>query len=203
MRRTWESLMKVHYTGDAEAIGMIDHISNRLDDIIRRRNDTVHRLWFIGYGDEETKSYEVAGSIKGTPDIGKKGRGGVKCTDKDTRDFEEVISEMQKLTALVSRFMVCVVMPLSHIPASPPTIFITMEEASSSTCRRLLQNKRLPRRWAVGRAIGLLLRVRLNECLLLESTSAERRGRCRRADEVEEKADLVHGSLVASKVHDG
>ena len=82
MRRTWESLMKVHYTGDAEAIGMIDHISNRLDDIIRRRNDTVHRLWFIGHGDEETKSYEVAGSIKGTPDIGKKGRGGVKYTDK-------------------------------------------------------------------------------------------------------------------------
>ena len=53
MRRTWESLMKVHYTGDAGAIGMIDHISNRLDNIIRRRNDTVHRLWFIGWGNEE------------------------------------------------------------------------------------------------------------------------------------------------------
>jgi hypothetical protein len=120
MRRTWESLMKVHYTGDAEAIGMIDHISNRLDDIIRRRNDTVHRLWFIGHGDEETKSYEVAGSIKGTPDIGKKGRGGVKYTDKDTRNFEEVISEMQKLTALVSRFMVCVVMPLFDAHTGKP-----------------------------------------------------------------------------------
>ena len=74
MRRTWELLMKVHYTGDAAAIGMIDHISNRLDNIIRRRNDTVHRLWFIGYGNEETKSYEVADSIKVTSDIGKKGR---------------------------------------------------------------------------------------------------------------------------------
>ena len=62
----------------------------------------VHRLWYIGYGNEEAKSCEVAGSIKGAPDIGKKGRGGVKYTDKDTRDFEEVISEMQKLTALVS-----------------------------------------------------------------------------------------------------
>ena len=113
--------MKVHYTGDAGAISMIDHISNRLDNIIRRRNDTVHRLWFIGYGNEETESYEVAGSIKGTLDIGKKGRGGVKYTDKDTSDFEEVISEMQKLTALVSRFMVCVVMPILDPDTGKPT----------------------------------------------------------------------------------
>ena len=86
--------MKVHHTGDAGAIGMIDHISNRLDNIIRRRNDTVHRLWFIGWGNEEMESYEVAGSIKGTRNIGKKGQGGVKYTDKDTRDFEEIISEI-------------------------------------------------------------------------------------------------------------
>jgi hypothetical protein len=56
MRRTWESLMKVFYAGDPEAMGMIDHLSNRLDNIIRRRNDTVHRLWFIGWGNEETRS---------------------------------------------------------------------------------------------------------------------------------------------------
>jgi hypothetical protein len=108
MRRTWESLMKVHYAGDADAIGMIDHLSNRLDNIIRRRNDTVHRLWFIGWGNEETESYDVAGGMKGTRDIGKKGQGGVKYTDKDTKDFEEIIEEMQKLTALVGRFMACV-----------------------------------------------------------------------------------------------
>ena len=73
MRRTWELLMKVHYTADADAIHTIHQISNRLDNIIRRRNDTVHRLWFIGYGNEETKSYEVAGSIKGIlPTSGKR-----------------------------------------------------------------------------------------------------------------------------------
>ena len=55
-----------------------------------------------------------------------------------------------------------------------------MKEASSSTRRRLLQNKRPPMRWAVERAIGAS-RVRLNECLFLKSTSAERRGPCRRA----------------------
>ena len=116
-----ENLQTERLYGDAHAIDMIDHISNRLDNIIRCRNDTVHRLWFIGYGIEETKSYEVAGSIKGSPDIGKRGRGGVKYTDKDTRDFEEVIGEMQKLTALVSRFMVCVVMPIFDTNTGKPT----------------------------------------------------------------------------------
>jgi hypothetical protein len=120
MRRTWESLMKVHYTADAEAIGMIDHIANRLDDIIRRCNDTVHRLWLIGWGNEETISYEAAGSIKWTRDIAKGSQGGVKHTARDTRDFEEIISEMQKLTALVWRFSGCVVMPIFDANAGKP-----------------------------------------------------------------------------------
>jgi hypothetical protein len=93
---------------------MIDHLSNRLDNIIRRRNDTVHRLWFIGWGNEETESYEVAASIKAVRDIGKQGVGGVKYTDKDTKDFEEIIDELQKLTSLVMRFMGCVAMIVFH-----------------------------------------------------------------------------------------
>ncbi len=109
MRRTWESLMKVHYADDADAIGMINHLSNRLDNIIRRRNDTVHRLWFVGWGNEETESYDVADSIKGTRDTGKNGQGGVKYTNKDKNDFEEIIEEMQKLNKLVLRFMGCIV----------------------------------------------------------------------------------------------
>ena len=120
MRRTWESLMKVHYAGDADAIGMIDHLSDQLDNIIGRRNDTVHRLWFIGWGNEETESYEVAGSIKGTRAIGKKKGGGVKYTDKDTKDFEKIIEGMQKLTALVARFEGCVVMPVFDRNAGKP-----------------------------------------------------------------------------------
>ena len=45
----------------------------------------------------------------------------MKYTEKDTSDFEEVISEMQKLTALVSRFMVCVVMPIFDAHTGKPT----------------------------------------------------------------------------------
>jgi len=110
MRRTWESLMKVFYAGDTDAISMIDHLSNRLDNVIRRRNDTVHRLWFIGWGNEDTESYETASSLKAVRDIGKKGVGGVKFTDKDTEDFEQAIDELRKLSSLVMRFMACVAM---------------------------------------------------------------------------------------------
>jgi hypothetical protein len=73
MRRVWESLLKLHYSGDADAIGMINHLSSRIDNITKRRNDTVHRLWFIGWGNEETESYEVASSVKGTRHLGNKG----------------------------------------------------------------------------------------------------------------------------------
>jgi hypothetical protein len=83
MRRVWESLLKLHYSGDADAIGMINHLSSRIDNITKRRNDTVHRLWFIGWGNEETESYEVASSVKGTRHLGNKGQGGVKYSDFD------------------------------------------------------------------------------------------------------------------------
>ena len=49
MRRVWISMMKLHYRGDTEVTGMIDHLSRRIDAIAQRRNDTIHRLWFIGY----------------------------------------------------------------------------------------------------------------------------------------------------------
>ncbi len=114
MRRTWESLTKVFYADHPEAIRMIDHLSNRLDNVIRRRNDTVHRLWFIGWGNEETESYETAASIKSVRDIGKKGVGGVKYTDRDTRDFDEIIDELQKLASLVMRFSGCIAMVVFH-----------------------------------------------------------------------------------------
>ena len=44
----------------------------------------------------------------------------MKYTDRDTRDFEEIISEMQKLTALVWRFSGCVVMPIFDANTGKP-----------------------------------------------------------------------------------
>jgi len=109
MRRTWESLLKLFYAGDADANGMIDHLSNRIDNVIQRRNGTVHRLWYIGWGNDETQSYAEATGISAGRNIGKKGTGGVKYTNKDTKDFEQIIDEMEKLSSLVRRFSGCVI----------------------------------------------------------------------------------------------
>lgn len=92
IRRTWESLLKVHYAGDTDEIDLIDHLSKRLDDIIRRRNDVLHRLWLIEWRDKETEGYDVERSIK------------------DVEDCEEIIAEMLQLTSLVNRFRSCVVL---------------------------------------------------------------------------------------------
>ena len=90
-------------------MGMIDHVSHRIDNVVRRRNDTIHRLWFIGWGNEETETYEVAGSMKAVRNIGKNSLGGVRYTDRSTEDFDEIIGEIEKLTAIVRRFLGCVV----------------------------------------------------------------------------------------------
>ena len=80
----------------------------------------------------------------------------MKYTDKDTSDFEEVISEMQKLTALVSRFMVCVVMPILDPDTGKPTDnFHYVRTGQLIDAPPLLQNKRPPRSPAIAVAPGV------------------------------------------------
>jgi hypothetical protein len=53
----------------------------------------------------ETENYNTAGSIKV---VRNKGLGGVKFTNKDTKDFEEIIDELETLTSMVQRFRGCI-----------------------------------------------------------------------------------------------
>jgi hypothetical protein len=108
MRRVWVSMMKLAYREDAETSEMIDHMARRIDNITQRRNDTIHRLWFIGYGEAGQTSFEVADSMKVTRDIRDRGAGGIRVTKRDSQDFEEIISEIIHLTKLVWRFTLCV-----------------------------------------------------------------------------------------------
>jgi hypothetical protein len=108
MRRTWESLIKLYYSGDADAFVMINELSARLNNIIQRRNGTVHACWSIGWGNDQTESFEIATSLKGQRNIGKRGHGGIKYTLADTKDFDDIIDEIQKLTSLVWRFTACI-----------------------------------------------------------------------------------------------
>jgi hypothetical protein len=73
------------------------------------------RLVTAGFGEfQPIDPGKTDASIKAVRDIGKKGVGGVKYTDKDTKDFEEIIDELQKLTSLVMKFNACVVSIVFH-----------------------------------------------------------------------------------------
>ena len=66
---------------------------------ITHRRSSLARIWRIC-------------SIKSARDIGKKGQGGVKFTSKDTTtDFEEIITEIKSLNALLHRFQACILLP--------------------------------------------------------------------------------------------
>ena len=108
MRRIWISLMKLFYRVDTGANEIIEQLSHRIDNITQRRNDTIHRVWFIGQGDEDTVSFAIAQSEKIGRDIRPKGRGGVRVSSRDTRDFKEIIREMQLLQNLVNTVTVCI-----------------------------------------------------------------------------------------------
>jgi hypothetical protein len=110
MRRTWTKLMKLQYSDDVDAVEIVKHLSKRIDNVNGRRNKIVHRLWFIGWGNEETESYEEATGIK----IERRaGRGGIKISKRNTKDFEEVVGEFDLLTGMVRRVSGCVVIAVT------------------------------------------------------------------------------------------
>jgi hypothetical protein len=112
MRRTWEMLMKQHYEADGDVIKMIDHISKRINNVIQRRNNAVHQLWFVGWG-KDTKPDEGAIGLKMTRSIGTHGKGGVISTRSDTRTFQETIGEIDALSFLIERFTHCIGLDIS------------------------------------------------------------------------------------------
>lgn len=115
MRRVWVAMMKLAFRGDRTTTDMIDHLSGRIDKVTQRRNDTIHRLWYIGYGHEDTTSFEVAESTKYLRDSRERGSGGIRVSKRDSQDFAEIIEEIDSLTKLVWRLCLCVA--FDEIPA--------------------------------------------------------------------------------------
>jgi len=109
MRRTWESLMKAHYEGNTFALDAINNLSQRLEKVIKRRNDTIHTRWMIGWGNEQSESYAAAESMKEKRDIGRRGTGFTKLAFGSTEDFDETISQLEVLASLVGRLMGCAI----------------------------------------------------------------------------------------------
>ena len=106
MRRMWTALMKEEYSGNSAANKIIEDLSTRIDNANRHRNEIIHRIWFIGWGNEQTETFEKAASMKFKLD--NRG-GGVKISERDTSDFETVIEELRLLTEMVRRVMGCCV----------------------------------------------------------------------------------------------
>ena len=98
------SVMNFHYSSDENSQKIVNAISKRVDSINRRRNNMVHRLWFIGYGSGPSDSYEVATGIKTTQDP----EGGVKHNVLDSKTFQEIIDELKVVKGLVDRVCACV-----------------------------------------------------------------------------------------------
>lgn len=59
-RRTWEAMLKLAFRDDEATTKIIDHLSARVDNVNKRRNDTIHRVWYIGLRDPQTNSFKIA-----------------------------------------------------------------------------------------------------------------------------------------------
>ena len=110
MRRLWESLTKQVYQGDDFAQDLITKLSKWIDTVNQQRNKVVHSLWYIGWGNESTVSYEDALSRQVKRATGKGEQGGLKYSSlkKDAEGFQEIIDALLELTGLVRRLNGCI-----------------------------------------------------------------------------------------------
>lgn len=107
MRRMWTALMKQHMEGDKKALEMIDHVSGRIDKANSARNQIVHKVWYIGWGNDETETYEIAAGSRAVRDMKK---GGTRILNRDTKHFGEVLQEIQTLSDIALRMHACALM---------------------------------------------------------------------------------------------
>lgn len=108
-RRLWVPLTKLFYDGNKRALEVIDHFSTRIDNVTKRRNDVVHRVWIVSSA-ESTTSYAAAHGYKRLRELpSKKNRGGYRILKRDARDFQEIFRELRALVTCLHIFMGCVI----------------------------------------------------------------------------------------------
>jgi len=80
---------------------IFDNISQRLEDLIDKRNDVIHRTWFVEWGEEEfskAHSWKFKRSESGPQ---------FKPLELEASDFDALLEEAKELTDIVLRIDGC------------------------------------------------------------------------------------------------
>lgn len=64
LRRMWHSTMLACVSTTDFDTKVLSNISSRANKLIALRNDTLHRLWFVGYANESMEDFSTAYTIK-------------------------------------------------------------------------------------------------------------------------------------------
>ncbi len=106
MRRTFTSLAKKYYQEDSKDIEIVEEISKIVDSVNSKRNNLIHHVWYIGWGNEYTEDYSIADGHALRKDYKK---GGFKLSKQNTTEFYELDKRMDHAIALVQRLVGCIV----------------------------------------------------------------------------------------------
>jgi hypothetical protein len=99
MRRLWVSLMKLQCRDRPEVSALVDKIAMRLDNVIQRRNNTVHSRWSLAMSVKTRKA-----GLRGTKvlrDISAKGKGGVYVASRKVEELRKIVEEISIVQQLV------------------------------------------------------------------------------------------------------
>lgn len=107
MRVMLQSLIGHIRPDNAAEKAIVKNLLVRHQNLISIRNDVLHGIWFIGYGDEETTDWSTAVGYKLDKD--KKGAKN-KTFEYKVEDFEEMTREAMDLAVALNRLAGCFTM---------------------------------------------------------------------------------------------
>lgn len=104
LRKMWHSVMLVCLDPTPFGRKVLSNVSKQAQKMIEVRNDTLHRVWFVGFGNEHTEDYSAAftmkhrHSAKGVED---------RSREQGAEELSAAIARMVEVTALINRVNGC------------------------------------------------------------------------------------------------
>lgn len=105
LRTLLESLIGELTTTNDKERKIIKNIFSRIQKITEKRNDVAHSTWFIGWGNATTQDFSEASGHK----LHKNKQGEARKSFKyKAENFNDLITEAEKLSSLVMRLYLCI-----------------------------------------------------------------------------------------------